>query len=141
MFGTELHAAHVGLAVAVPLMIIVSLCTKPEYEKAEATSYRKLGEELRTSPLVVDKQERSGVFGWLGADTAGWKTFWVVVFTVFVLHYILAFLFHIPVFGTAMIWISLVVGTVMIFMLAGLGGRDLVNMARAETQPEKQNQA
>jgi SSS family solute:Na+ symporter len=139
MFGTELHAAHVGLAVAIPMMIIVSLCTKPEYEKAEATSYKNLGEELRTSPLVVDKQERPGVFGWLGANSLGWKAFWIVVFTVFALHYVLAFLFHIKTFGTAMIWISFVVGALMIFMLAGLGGRDLVNMARVAKDVEKQN--
>jgi SSS family solute:Na+ symporter len=139
MFGMELHAAHVGLAVAIPMMIIVSLCTKPEYDKAAATSYKNLGEELRTSPLVVDKQEKPGVFGWLGANTLGWKAFWVVVFTVFALHYILAFLFHIKIFGTVMIWISLVVGALMIFMLAGLGGKDLVNMSRIASKIEKQN--
>ncbi|MDR1574287.1 MAG: sodium:solute symporter family protein [Clostridiales Family XIII bacterium] len=136
-FGLQLHAAHVGLAIAVPVMIIVSLCTKSEYEKAEATSYKRLGEELRTSSLVVDKQERPGVFGWLGADTATWKIFWVVVFTVFALHYVLAFLFHIPVFGTAMIWTSFVVGSVMIFMLAILGGKDLVLMARTTKERDK----
>jgi SSS family solute:Na+ symporter len=130
MFGTQLHAAHVGLAIAIPVMIIVSLCTKPEYEKADATSYKTLGEELRTSPLVVDKQERSGVFGWLGADTVGWKSFWIVVFAVFALHYVLAFLFHLPLFGNVMIRTSFAVGTVMIFMLAFLGGKDLLNMAR-----------
>ncbi|MDR1135925.1 MAG: sodium:solute symporter family protein [Clostridiales Family XIII bacterium] len=131
MFGMQLHAAHVGLAVAIPVMIIVSLCTKPEYEKAKATSFKQLGDELRTSPLVIDKQERPGIFGWLGADTLSWKTFWVVVFAVFALHYVLAFLFHVPVFGLAMVWMSFIVGSVMIFMLAGLGGKDLIDMARA----------
>ncbi|MDR0424374.1 MAG: sodium:solute symporter family protein [Clostridiales Family XIII bacterium] len=136
MFGLDLHAAHVGLAVAIPAMIIVSLCTKPEYEKAEATSFAQLGKELRESPLVVDKQERPGMFGWLGADTIGWKTFWVVVFTVFALHYVLAFLFHVPVFGLSMVWTSFIVGGIMIFMLAGLGGKDLVNMARIAKRAE-----
>ncbi|MDR2133175.1 MAG: sodium:solute symporter family protein [Clostridiales Family XIII bacterium] len=137
MFGTQLHAAHIGLVIAIPVMIIVSLCTKPEYDKAEATSYKRLGEELRTSSLVVDKQERPGIFGWLGADTSGWKTFWVVVFVVFAMHYVLAFLFHLPAFGVAMIWTSFVVGAIMIFMLAILGGKDLVNMARIAKESEK----
>ena len=35
-----LHAAHIGIAVSLPVMIIVSLATKPQYENAEATNYR-----------------------------------------------------------------------------------------------------
>ena len=53
------------------------------------------------------------------------------ILILFVLHYILAFLFQIPFFGISMIWIALVVGVLMLFLMGILGGRDLVNMTKA----------
>lgn len=127
------HAAHVGTIISVVLMIVVSLCTKPDYEKAKATSYKLMGEEMMASNLIADedKPQRKGILGWLCADTAAWKAFWVITLILFVLHYILAFLFQIPFFGISMIWIALVVGVLMLFLMGILGGRDLVNMTKA----------
>lgn len=124
------HAAHIGLIVAIPLMIIVSLATKPEYEKAATTSYKTLGEEMMRSPLVKDKQTKPGFFGWLGAEKLSWKLFWTVVSIVFVLHYLLAFFFQIPSVGLAMVWVAIVVGIAMVFMLAVLGGKDIIVLVR-----------
>jgi Na+/proline symporter len=129
--GVGLHAAHVGLVVAIPAMIIGSLATKADYSKAKATSYTELGKEMLTSNLVEDKQTKPGMFGWLGAETAGWKVFWVVEIGLFIVHYLLSFFFHIPVVGFVMVWTSLIVGVLMIFMTAFLGGRDLVRMVQA----------
>lgn len=134
-----LHAVHVGVAVSIPLMVIVSLLTKPEYEKAEATNWRSLGREMKTSSLIpeYDKPNRGGVFGWLCADTAGWKVFWVVIGVIFLGHYVLAFGFEHQILGTIMVWTSFIIGGAMIFMLAGLGGKDIVNMARANKEAAK----
>ncbi|GHV54708.1 hypothetical protein FACS1894206_08080 [Deltaproteobacteria bacterium] len=129
--GLPLHAVHVGLAVAIPLMVIVSLCTKAEYEKADVTNYTVLGEELRSSNLVEDKQTKPGFFGWLGAETTGWKIFWIAVFVVFGVHYLFSFLFHIPFFGLSMVWTSFLVGFLMILMLGALGTKDMLDMVAA----------
>ena len=132
-----LHAVHVGVAVSIPLMIIVSLATKPDYSRVEATSWKTLGEEMKTTNLIheIDKPQRPGLFGWLCADTMGWKVFWIAVFVIFALHYVLSIWFHIPVIGLGMVWVATIVGVLMIFMLASLGGRDIYRMAQA-TQRE-----
>lgn len=128
-----LHAVHVGIATSIPLVIIVSLATKPDYSKALATNWKVLGEELKTTDLVaeIDKPQRPGFFGWLCADTIGWKVFWVGVTVIFALHYVLSFLFHIPAMTLMMVWICVIIGVGMVFMLAALGGRDIYRMARA----------
>ena len=126
-----LHACHVGLAVSIPVMIIVSLATKADYSKADLTSYRVLGEELRSSDLVVEKVTRPGIFGWLGADTTLWKFFWICVGTVFALHYILSFFFQVTTIATLLIWISIIASVVMILLLGGLGFRDAVRLFRS----------
>jgi SSS family solute:Na+ symporter len=132
------HAVHVGMIVSIPLMIIVSLATKPEYELANVTSFKTLGEELKTSKLIKEeeKQTRGGFFGWLGADTPAWKIFWIVVAVIFALHYILGFLFHQQLIGIAMVWVALIVGVVLFIILAVLGGRDLGNMVKAGKELE-----
>lgn len=126
-----LHACHTGLFISIPVMIIVSLATKPEYDKAAATSYRVLGEEMKTSDLVEEKVTKPGVFGWLGAETASWKVFWVCVFGVFALHYVLSFLFHVPAVTILMMWVSLAVSVIMIIQLSAMGFRDAYVMVKA----------
>ncbi|MDR3073202.1 MAG: sodium:solute symporter family protein [Deltaproteobacteria bacterium] len=129
--GVPLHAAHVGLFVSIPLMFFVSLATKPEYEKAEITSYDALGREMAADTTVADKQTEPGFFGWLGADTPAWKLFWVVTGIVLALHYLLAFLFHIPAMGLSMVWLSFIVGVLMLVMLSYLGTKDVIDMVKA----------
>jgi SSS family solute:Na+ symporter len=134
-----LHAAHVGLFVSIPLMFIVSLATAPEYDKAEVTNYSTLGREMMADTTVEDKQTRPGFFGWLGAETGNWKLFWVVTFVVFALHYLLAFLFHIEFFGLCMVWLSFIVGVLMLAMLGFLGTRDVLGLVKATHQFGKAN--
>jgi hypothetical protein len=120
-------------------MIVVSLCTKPDYEKAALTNWKDLGEEMKASSLIpeYDKPQRGGFFGWLCADTAGWKAFWVVVAVIFAAHYVLSLGFQVETIGVAMIWVALTVGGLMIFMMAILGGRDLIGMAQDNSKAIK----
>ncbi len=134
--GIPLHAVHVGLAVSIPLMFIVSLLTKPEFEKADATNYSVLGKEMQESNNEEYKQQNPGIFGWLGAETGGWKVFWVITGIIVAVHYLFSFLFHIPFFGHAMVWTSFIVGFLMIFILSIMGGIDLKNMI-ASTKASK----
>lgn len=125
-----LHACHVGLMVSIPLMIIVSLATKPEYEKADVTNYKVLGEELKMSSLVVEKVTKPGIFGWLGADTTSWKVLWVCIFTVFGLHYLLSFFFQVPAVSIFMVWVAMGVSVIMILQLTIMGLRDALVMVK-----------
>lgn len=126
------HAVHVGMIISIPLMIVVSLCTKPDYEMAKKTNFKVLGEELKTTDIIPqeEKQTKPGIFGWLGAETSTWKIFWIIVAMIFIGHYVLSLGFGNEALGTIMVWVSLVVGVLMIIMMAALGGKDIVNMAR-----------
>ena len=137
------HAVHIGVAVSIPLMIIVSLCTKPEYEQAKKTSWTELGREMRESELIPESEKCNGkgLFGWLGADTAGWKAFWIGVIIIFAGHYILSLGFHVEALGLTMTWASFGVGTVMIFIMAILGGKDIVGMVKDSKAAEQRLKA
>lgn len=126
------HAVHVGVMVSIPLMVIVSLCTKPDYEKATVTSWKQLGKEMRATNLIPDSEKclGKGFFGYLGAETSSWKIFWVIMAIIFVAHYTLSFGFTNMGFGVAMTWVSLVIGVIMIFVMAILGGKDIVGMVK-----------
>ncbi len=120
-------------------MIIVSLATKPEYEASKATHFNDLGAEVKAN--VVDKAIKPGFFGWLGASKGFEKAFWTIVFAVFGLHYVLAFLFHVEFAGIMMVWLAAGMGVVMILLLGILGFRDIFHIVRdfkAETLNEKQ---
>lgn len=123
-----LHAAHVGLMVSIPLMIIVSLMSKPDYEASKATHYVDLGKSMKENS--IDTAITKGFFGWLGAHKAFEKIFWIVVFSVFALHYVLAFFFHIEVAGIAYIWIAAIIGILMILLLGILGTRDIFRIVK-----------
>lgn len=133
------HAVHIGVFVSIPLMIIVSLATKPEYEKAEITNWVVLGKEMNASDLIPESEKclKKGFFGYLGAETASWKTFWVIIAVVFIAHYILSFAFANMGIGIAMTWTSFIVGGFMIFIMAILGGKDLAGMVRASKESQR----
>ncbi len=132
------HAVHVGVIASIPLMVIVSLCTKPEYDKAEITSWKSLGKEMRESTLIPESEKclGKGFFGWLGADTKGWKAFWICVAVIFGAHYVLSLAFANMGIGVTMTWVAIVVGIVMIFIMAILGGKDIINMAKESKAAE-----
>lgn len=133
-----LHAAHIGVIVSIPLMIVVSLCTKPDYKSAEQTSWKALGREMKETTLVAESEtcNGKGFFGWLGADTLAWKAFWLCVATVFAAHYILTLGYSQKGLGIAMTWVAFGVGILMILIMAILGGRDLVSLVQSNKRKQ-----
>jgi SSS family solute:Na+ symporter len=129
--GIGIHAAHVGLLLGIPAMIVVSLLTKPEYDKVAGTNWKILGEEMKTSSLNPHKVTRRGPYGWLGADTVAWKVYWAVTLSLFALHYVLTFWFHIETFAITMVWMSLIVGVLMLIVLIIFGTKDMATMAKS----------
>ena len=83
-----------------------------------------------------ERCDGKGLFGWLGADTTGWKAFWIGVIIIFAAHYILSFTFHIEAMGIGMVWASFGVGAIMIFVMAILGGKDIVGMVKDSKNAE-----
>ncbi len=125
-----LHAAHVGLAVSLVLMIVVSLATKPEYEKAQVTNFKTLGDEMVANIPEIATEKGTGIFGWLGAKSGGIKVCWTVVGVLFILHFILSFVFHVKGAALLMTWVSLITGVCMIFLLFFLGLKDVITMVK-----------
>ena len=125
-----LHAGHVGLAVSILLMIVVSLATKPEYEKAIVTSYKVMGDEMKANTPEIANETGTGVFGWLGAHSGMLKFLWLIVGALFILHYVLAFVFHFKVAALFMLWIGLAAGVVLLLVLFFLGLRDVLEMVK-----------
>jgi SSS family solute:Na+ symporter len=136
VFG--LHAAHIGLIVSVPIMIIVSLATKPEYDKAEATSYKKLGNEMKQATAAAGDPDGPGFFGLVGAKTPPMKIVWSLVVAIFALHYILVLGFHLPSFGTFTLWTSIIVSIGMMVVIGIMGGYDLSGFLKKS--PAKQEE-
>ena len=133
------HAVHVGVLASIPLMIVVSLCTKPDYEAAERTNWKALGKEMKESKLIPESEKcnAKGVFGWLGAENSkSWKIFWICVAVIFGAHYILSFAFINQNIGVMMTWVALIVGIAMIFIMAILGGKDILGMVKESKAEE-----
>ncbi len=135
-----LHAGHVGLAVSIPLMIIVSLATKPEYEKASTTDFKRLGDEMKANTPEIANETGTGLFGWLGAHSGIAKASWVLVIGLFLLHFLLSFFFHVRWVGFVMTWVALIASVVMIFVLFFLGLRDVLRMVKETKAAQSQNQ-
>lgn len=127
-----LHAGHVGLAASVILIIIVSLVTKPEYEKSQITNFKTLGKEMAANTPEIANETGTGILGWLGAHAGITKLLWLIVGLLFIGHFILAFYFHIKGAALIMTWVSLVTGVAMIFVLFILGLKDVINMAKTQ---------
>lgn len=131
-----LHAGHVGLAVSIVLMVVVSLSTKPEYDKAMVTSYKVMGDEMKANTPEIANETEKGIFGWLGAHRGLVKTLWVIVGALFILHFILAFIFHIKIAALIMLWVGLVTGVVLVFVLLILGLKDVMQMVKTQKSLE-----
>lgn len=62
--------------------------------------------------------------------------FWICVLIVFAAHYVLSLGYSNMGLGIAMTWASFGVGAVMIFIMAFLGGKDIVNMVKESKAAE-----
>ena len=134
IFG--LHCVHVGLGTSIILMVVVSLATKHSMdENPDATNYGILGREMN----AADPEHEPGLWGWLGAKTIGVKLVWIMVFTLFALHFALIFLFHIPWAGYAMVYIAMGASIIMGIVFAIYGAKDVKTLiGRSKKAAEKQ---
>jgi SSS family solute:Na+ symporter len=123
VFG--LHAAHVGIFVSVPVMIIVSLATKPDYSRVEATSFATLGVSLKKAMIEAGTPEKPGFFGFFSAETSLSKLAWILVIVLFALHYFLVFVFQVNFAGVFTVWLSIINSIVITIIVAVMGGYDL----------------
>lgn len=132
------HAVHVGVIVSIPLMVVVSLLTRPDYEMADITNWKTLGQEMKASSLIPESEKcpGKGFFGYLGAETNNWKIFWIGVAIIFGGHYVLSLAFANMTIGVVMTWVALIVGVIMIFIMAILGGKDIAGMVKASKEAE-----
>ncbi|MDR1573742.1 MAG: sodium:solute symporter family protein [Clostridiales Family XIII bacterium] len=136
-----LHAAHIGVIVSVPVMIIVSLLTKPDYSKANATSYKVLGDAMKQAQAVAGDPDKPGLFGFFGAEKGYIKAAWVLVIILFALHYFLVFGFHMEAFGAFTIWVSIIVSIGMMIIIAIMGAYDLSGFLKKTPKQEERLQA
>ncbi len=123
-----LHAVHVGLIVAIPVMIIVSLATKPEYELAKKTSYQSIGDEMKAYNAKLGEVETRGIWGYLGATTAVKKAAWLMVFALGATHFVIVGFFPHVSIGHLSVWLSLIVSIGMFFIYVIGGGSDAAKM-------------
>jgi len=107
------HAAHIGVFVSVPVMIIASLLTKPDYGKAESTSHKRLGECVRLQAIEEEGKEIKGIWGILGADKPLVRLFWVFIAALFLAHFLLIIFFQFSAIGHITIWIAIISGVVI----------------------------
>ena len=112
---------HVGLAVSIPLMIIVSLATKPEYEKASTTDFKRLGDEMKANTPEIANETGTGLFGWLGAYSGIAKGIMGIGHWAVPVTFLTVILFHVRWVGFVMTWAALIASVVMIFVLFFLG--------------------
>ncbi|MDR1134961.1 MAG: sodium:solute symporter family protein [Clostridiales Family XIII bacterium] len=127
------HAAHIGLIVSVPVMIAVSLATKPQYDKVSATSYKALGASLKSAMIAAGTPEKPGFFGFFGAEKSIAKLGWVSVMILFALHYFLVFIFQANFAGVFTVWLSLINSVVITLIVLVMGGYDLTGFLGTKT--------
>lgn len=126
-----LHACHVGLIVSIPVMVIVSLITKPDSEEmVNKTNYKVLGKELQQYNANMGIIERKGFFGFLGAETTWAKIGWITVTFLFIMHIVPVLLFKIQWIGTITIWLCILVCIGMAIVFGILGGLDIKKLTK-----------
>ena len=125
-----LHCAHIGLAVEIVVFIVVSLATKPEYEKAEATSYKKLGDDVKQAAIDTGTPEKPGLWGFLGAEKPAAKILWTIVGLLFIGHYILVCVFKYEAVGVFTMWLSIISSVVILIVFFIMGGVDTIKFSR-----------
>jgi Na+/proline symporter len=135
------HAAHVGVIVSVPIFIIVSLVTKADYSRVEATSYKVLGKAMKEHQTALGDPDKPGFFGFFGAEKGYVKAAWVFVVVMFALHYLLVFGFHIPLFGSITVWVSIIFSFGMMIVIGIMGGYDLTGFLKKPDKNEERLQA
>lgn len=127
-----LHACHVGLMVSIPVMIIVSLATKPDYSKVELTSYSAVGKMMYAESPDFKGQTQRGLYGWLGAKTTMSKVAWTFSLCMPLLAYIFYATFTNKSIASTLVWVLLFGGFLLWLVISAVGFKDLAGMIRPE---------
>ncbi len=126
VFG--LHAAHVGLLVSIPLMIIVSLATKADYKMAERTAYHELGLKVQENNRLTGDLDGPGFFGRFGATTSVRKLGWALVIAMIICHYIFMLAFRVHGIGYVAVVEAIGYSAVLLVIFTVCGGKDVMKM-------------
>lgn len=119
------HAAHIGLIVSIPTMIIVSLLTKADYEAAEITNFKRLGECIRNEETDASITALTGVWRFLGADKGYLKVIWVILAIFFLAHFLLILGFSNHAIGNLAVWMAIVTGLIMFLIYTFMPATDV----------------
>jgi SSS family solute:Na+ symporter len=123
-----LHAAHVGLMVSLPLMVITSLCTKADdKDKSDITNYKVLTDEVYDLPEFKGERGK-GLLVFFGAKTPLAKVMWSMCILAPVLVLLFYLFFPVKVFAVSLFWILLAFGLGMFALFSVAGFFDLKNM-------------
>lgn len=133
-----IHAAHIGLVVSVPLMIIVSLATKAEDKaKSDVTNFKVIGDEMHEKSPDFAGEKDEGLMAYYGAHTpiakAGW---WIMTAIPIVVLFFYA-TFWLEWFAKPLFWVILIAGFAVFLVFSVVGFFDLKNMI----SPADANQA
>ena len=120
-----IHACHVGLLVSIILMIVVSLATKADGERALKTSYKELGIKVIEHEEKTGTKAAPGVWGSLDATTWYSKFAWFMVLVLFIAHVVFVVLFKYEVIGHITVWTSLISCIAMLIIFSFFCAKDL----------------
>jgi len=116
-----LHAAHIGVTLSVPLMIIVSLLTKQDCspEMIKATSWREL------SPPKEEIISREPFINWVGEKKAALRPVWYLIALTFIL-FVVSLLISpgVAVLGP-LVYFGFIGSAILLVLFTIFGGRDV----------------
>ncbi|MDR1377063.1 MAG: sodium:solute symporter family protein [Synergistaceae bacterium] len=123
------HAAHVGLAVSIPLMIIVSLATKADDKSvSDVTNYGVISKEMYSQSPDFKNEHGGGIFAYYGAKTPASKFGWGIATLSPILIVLYYLTFQIQAMAVSLFWIILIFGVGMFALFSVIGFFDLKNM-------------
>ena len=123
------HAAHVGIIVSLPLMIIVSLVTKaPDKAVSDVTNYAVISKEMYTQSPDFKGEEGGGLFVYYGAKTSGAKLGWGILTASPILVTLYYFAFQVKAITVPLLWVLLIAGIGIFLFFAVIGFFDLKNL-------------
>jgi Na+/proline symporter len=123
------HAAHVGLIVSFPLMIVVSLATKAD-DKAtsDVTNYAVITKEMYSQSPDFKGEQGGGIFVYYGAKTPASKLGWGIATVSPILVTLYYFTFQVKAIAIPLFWVILAFGVGMFLFFAVIGFFDLKNL-------------
>jgi len=116
-----LHAAHIGVIISVPLMIIVSLVTKQDCspEMIKATSWREL------SPPKEERISREPFINWIGERKAAMQSVWYLIIAAFILFVVALLISPGVAVLEPLVYFGFIGSGILLVLFTVFGGRDV----------------